>query len=109
MKINTQPNIPKKDELERFELTHRHAGNGYYMVEDIDRDYCRVTPFDKTRAFLAAKNRLSVYKKKNEATGIEEAVQIPEDMLYKLQVLRNEIKIGHKIVRETRIVNRHDP
>lgn len=107
MKTNT-PNIPKKDELERFELTHRHAGNGHYMVEDIDRDYCRVTPFDNTflrRAFLAAKTQLSVYKKKNETTGIEEAVQIPEDMLYKLQVLRNEIKIGHKIVRETRIVN----
>lgn len=103
----TMQSQPTKEQLEKFELTHRHAGNGQFMVEDIDDNYCRVTPLDQTflsRAFLAAKTQLSVFKKKNDDTGVEEEVLIPEDMLHRLQIVRNEIKIGHKVVRDTRIV-----
>ena len=70
-----------KEQLLNFELSHRHGGNGYVMCEDIDEDYCRVTPAHAsddwgTLAYLASKAHMSPFK---EAEISEELVQLRAD------------------------------
>ncbi len=53
------------EELETCELTHRHAGNNYFMVEDLGGEYCRISGIGDYkagrigRAFMVWKRLLS--------------------------------------------------
>lgn len=58
-----KPKLSKQD-LINFQLTHRHGGNGWVMIEDIDKEYCRVIDCfacpETARGFLAWKPTLSI-------------------------------------------------
>lgn len=108
-------------ELTEYELTHFHGGNGFAMVEDIDKEYARVcrlgTPI--TQAFLAAKSQLSVV---TMSKGVDkEKKQLPpepwtlayssrmdEGFMPELAKVRAGIKQGKLKVEASHIVEAND-
>ncbi len=90
---------PTKDQLLNFELNHKHAGNGLYMCEDIDDEYCRCTEMTAvsafgSRAFLTAKDRLSVSQTFKKGEKTKEDVRVPDALVEPLKTLRAEMKSG---------------
>lgn len=95
-----------KEQLEKYDLTHRYSGNGWTMVEDIDDTHCRVAYVPKVpsqgqfggRAFLAHKDML-------EPTIIADKLwPVKEEYIEAIQLLRNKLKTGELVVRSTHIV-----
>lgn len=86
-----------------YELTHRHAGNGWAIVEMMSDNYCRVAsvPFGKERArvqaFLACGDIMERSKKRidpADKNSPEVEVMLGEDIVSKLNPIRNDIKRG---------------
>lgn len=94
-----------KAQLENYELTHAHAGNGFVLLEDIDNRYARILenyPSGTPQAFLAYKKKLSVSQKNED--GMMADVPIKAGKRSELDVLRKAIRDGELVVRDTRIV-----
>ncbi len=89
-----------QDQLENYELSHRHGGNGYVMCEDIDGDYCRVTPVHTepttfgTRAFLASKAHMAVFQRPVPETNQMVDIAISDEVAGLLKLLRQDFKSG---------------
>jgi hypothetical protein len=95
-----------KDQLENCDLTHRHAGNGWTMVQDIDATHCRVAFVPKVpeqgqfggRAFLAHKDML-------EATIIGDKFwPVKPEYMEAIVALRGKLASGELVVRSTHVV-----
>lgn len=105
MKITKGIMITQK-QLETHDLTHRHAGNGYAMVQDLDSEYCRISLYGKnlgSRAHLAAKSQLEITRRPIEADGPVVDIKIPAEILEPLQKLRDEIRCGNLVIVQTHI------
>lgn len=90
-----------KDVLENWTLEHV-CGGPWVMIEDLDSEYCRVTGIDKRgdigdQAFLAWKPRLK--KCETEIGG-----PIPETAKVRLEELRNEIRTGKVVIKNSRFI-----
>lgn len=102
-------------ELKECELVHDHGGIGWVMVENLDKDYCRVSGMsDKevgTQAFLAWKKKLKPMKypvdklNPNAPTGPILLKHKPAKALDALTAMRNALLSGSKKVVQTHIVN----
>lgn len=95
-----------KAQLENYELTHAHAGNGFVLLEDIDSRYARILeayPSGTPQAFLAYKKKLSVSQQK-EKDGTWVDVPIKADKRSEFDALRKAIRDGELVVKDTRIV-----
>jgi len=111
-------NTLTKDQLENYELSHWKAGNGYFMCEDIDKDYCRVTEHTAqskhegefgSRAFLASKSGLSVFRKPSENDkNVMVDVPIHDEIIEPLMQLRADIKSGKLAVFSSHIMPAED-
>lgn len=86
-----------KNDLLTKELTHKYAGNGWMMIEDIDNEYCRITlagpvSLHRFQAFIAWKPILTA------------GIPIVPETFDQVQKLRAEIKAGNYRIKETRLV-----
>jgi len=88
-------NTLTKDQLNNYELSHARGGNGYFMCEDLDKDYCRIAVAMDLgkRAFLAAKSQLSVFKR-TAKDGTKYDAPIMDDVSELLSQVRSDIKSG---------------
>lgn len=101
-------------QLMECDLTHKHSGNGFVMVQDLDKEYCRVSMCGKHGlgpiVYLAAKDRLSVSPERVmddktktwAATGKD--MQIVAGVLPKLNEIRTGIISGKLKVEKNRVV-----
>ena len=99
-----------------YELTHKHGGNGYVIVQVLDDNFCRVatycsfgpTPFVGKQAFLAFGNMLSRFQVKKDPkikdSPMVDAL-IPENVIQELSTLRKQIKSGQKVIISTHITD----
>lgn len=96
-----------KKQLETYDLTHRHGGNGWAMCQDLDGEYCRVTSYANgqlgSQAFLAAKSQLSITRRPVEPNGPPVDILLPETIIEPLSKLRSELRLGGLIVVGARI------
>jgi len=103
-------NTLTKNQLNNYELNHAHSGNGYFMLEDLGKDYCRVVEARAssefgTRGFLVAKDRLTVFKKPSKADPkVMLDVPIHDDLAEPLKQLRADIKSGKLAVFSSHIM-----
>lgn len=103
-----------QQQLETCDLTHVHGGNGFVMVEDLDKEYCRVAACGAGRlgylVMIAAKDRLSAspVKEWDESskayvlTG--KLLAIPPTLMPELAEIRNGIRSGKLKVERNRVV-----
>lgn len=101
----------KDSDLLKYELTHDHAGNGFFMVENIDQDWCRVTRADPSnagkfcQAFLVWKKKISVFHMREDPMDSKSKLvprAIPEKMISELETIRRGIACGEIEVVATR-------
>lgn len=101
-------------QLKECDLTHKHGDNGFVMVEDLDKEYCRVVTHSAGKldglVRLAAKDRLTVSPKRVyvEETGMwvttDKPMVIPDELLPKLTEIRTGITSGKLKVEKNRVV-----
>lgn len=107
LRSNTRTENPMitQKELETCDLTHRHAGNGWVMVQDLDKEYCRISGQGAkefgNRAYLAAKSCLTPTELFVEEKKIRPP--IPTHLIDPLKKLREELKSGSLKVVSTHI------
>lgn len=98
-------------QLNECDLTHKYGGNGFVMVEDLDKEYCRVTEQGTigpaSLILLAAKSLLSptvvIY---TDTDGVKQSRQegIYSGQLHKLTEIRTGITSGKLKVEKNRVV-----
>lgn len=93
-------NMITKQEMETMTLEHRHGGNGWVMIEDVDSEYARVVAAGAGLhlghiVYLAAKDRLSLGYK-SEAISSELRPEVDK--------LRKGIRAGQLQVQKNRVV-----
>lgn len=103
-----------QQQLETCDLTYVHGGSGFVMVEDLDKEYCRVSMCGKRGigpiVYLAAKDRLNaspgrVFDEQRQlwvSTGRD--MPIESSAMPKLTEIRTGIRSGKLKVEKNRVV-----
>lgn len=99
-------------QLENYELNHERGGGPWFMVEDVDDEYCQLVASGKdvdvcarSVVYLAWKPKLSIYQLPDKDNNYEMIdCVIKPSILKDLNVLRQKIREGKLRKKNNRLV-----